>query len=100
MTLDPMTLLTILGMALVTYATRIAGPLFLHGRQFGPRVTLALDALPPAVLIAVIAPSVIAAGPAEAIAGAITALAALRLPFLAVIALGTASVVALRYLIG
>ena len=52
-----------------------------------------------AVLTAVIAPTALATGPAETIAAAITALAALRLPLLAVIAVGVVSVVALRALL-
>jgi uncharacterized membrane protein len=96
MTLDATTLIVIIGMGLITYATRIAGYWLLKGRTFGPRISAAMEAVPAAVLTAVIAPSVLYAGPAEAIAGALTALAALRLPFLAVIIIGTASVVALR----
>jgi uncharacterized membrane protein len=47
--------------------------------------------------MAVIAPTVLATGPAETIAAAITAAAAfLRLPMIAVVAIGVAAVVALR----
>jgi uncharacterized membrane protein len=94
--LDVTTLIVIIGMGLITYATRISGYFLLRGRSFGPRISAAMEAVPPAVLTAVIAPAVLAAGPAEAVAGAITALAALRLPFIAVIIIGTASVVLLR----
>jgi uncharacterized membrane protein len=94
--LDVTTLIVIIGMGLITYATRISGYFLLRRRSFGPRISAAMEAVPPAVLTAVIAPAVLAAGPAEAVAGAITALAALRLPFIAVIIIGTASVVLLR----
>ncbi|MGQ3284833.1 AzlD family protein, partial [Bosea sp. (in: a-proteobacteria)] len=62
MTLDPHNLLAILGMAIATYATRLAG-LALAGRlQLSPRAQAAFDAIPPAVLVAVIAPSALATG--------------------------------------
>jgi uncharacterized membrane protein len=96
MSLDLTTFIVIMGMGLITYATRISGYFLLRGRTFGPRISAAMEAVPPAVLTAVIAPNVIGAGPAEAIAGAITAFAALRLPFIVVILMGTASVVLLR----
>jgi uncharacterized membrane protein len=108
MSIDLPTFLVILGMAIGTYLTRIAGYFLLAGRQFGPRMTVAFEALPPAVLTAVIAPSVLLDLPGlglravmspEILAASITVLAAYRLPFLAVIALGTASVVALRWLL-
>ncbi|BBE74519.1 AzlD family protein [Oharaeibacter diazotrophicus] len=95
MTIDPHNLLAILAMGLATYATRVAG-LFLAGRlpRTG-RVRIALDALPPAVLTAVIAPALVE-GPAEAVAGAVTALLAFRLPLIATVAIGVAVVAGLR----
>jgi uncharacterized membrane protein len=94
------TLLAILAMAAITYATRIAG-LFLAGRlSLQGRAKAAFDAIPPAVLVAVIAPVVLATGPAESLAALVTALAATRLPLLATIAVGVASVVAIRAVIG
>jgi uncharacterized membrane protein len=94
--MDMMNLLTIAAMAFVTYLTRIGGDLVMRNRSLGPRLTAALDAVPAAVLTAVIAPSVLAAGPSEAAAGLITAVAAFRLPLLATIAVGVGSVVILR----
>ena len=95
----PAAWLAIAGMAGVTYLTRIAGLFFAHRLDLSPRAKAGLDALPPAVLTAVIAPTALATGPAETIAAAITALAALRLPLLVVIAVGVVSVVALRALL-
>ncbi len=96
MSLDPATLLAILGMAAVTYLTRIAG-LALAGRlSLGPRAQAAFDAIPPAVLVAVIAPSLLATGWRETLASALTVLAATRLPLLATVAVGVAAVVLLR----
>ncbi|MDP3410685.1 AzlD family protein [Bosea sp. (in: a-proteobacteria)] len=98
MTLDPHNLLAILGMALATYATRLAG-LALAGRlQLSPRAQAAFDAIPPAVLVAVIAPSALATGWPETAAALLAALAATRLPLLGVVAVGVAAVVALRAL--
>lgn len=98
MTLDPQTLLAILGMAFATYATRLAG-LALAGRlQLSPRAQAAFDAIPPAVLVAVIAPSALATGWPETAAALLAALAATRLPLLGVVAVGVAAVVALRAL--
>src|SRR5262245_20988053 len=94
--MDGMTLLTIAGMALATYLTRIGGDLLMRNRALGPRMSAALNAVPPAVLTAVIAPSVLAAGLPEAIAGLITAAAAFRLPLLLTIACGVGSLALLR----
>ncbi len=98
MTLDPHNLLAILGMAIATYATRLAG-LALAGRlQLSPRAQAAFDAIPPAVLVAVIAPSALATGWPETAAALLAALAATRLPLLGVVAVGVAAVVVLRAL--
>jgi uncharacterized membrane protein len=97
-TLDPHTLLAILGMAIATYATRLAG-LALAGRLLlSSRAQAAFDAIPPAVLVAVIAPSALATGWPETVAALLAALAATRLPLLGVVAVGVAAVVALRAL--
>jgi uncharacterized membrane protein len=96
MTIDPVTLAAILAMAAITYATRVvgialAGRLALRGRS-----KAAFEAIPPAVLVAVIAPAVLATGPAETLAALLTAVAATRLPLLGTVAVGVVAVVALR----
>jgi uncharacterized membrane protein len=96
---DPLSLFTILCMGAVTYVTRIGGDLLMRNRTLGPRMTATLNAVPPAVLMAVIAPSVLSAGPAEAIAGVVTLIAAFRLPLLLTIVAGVASVVIARSLL-
>ncbi|WP_114942972.1 AzlD family protein [Microvirga calopogonii] len=96
MNLDATTLLAILGMAVVTYFTRIAGLFVADRLVLTGRAKAAFDAIPPAVLVAVIAPTALTTGWAEAIAAAITALAAFRLPLLATVAVGVISVVLLR----
>jgi uncharacterized membrane protein len=96
MRIDPTTLATILGMAVVTYFTRIAGLAFADRLVLSGPAKAAFEAIPPAVLVAVIAPTALATGWPETAAAAITMLAALRLPLLATIAVGVTSVVALR----
>lgn len=98
MTLDPATLVAILAMAVITYLTRIAG-IFVAGRlALRGRAKAAFDAIPPAVLVAVIAPMALATGWRETLAALVTAIAARRLPLLATIATGVLAVVALRAL--
>ncbi len=99
MSLDPANLLAILAMAAATYLTRVCG-LWLAGRiPAGGRTRAALDALPIAVLVAVIAPSA-AAGPAEVIAAVVTILAVRRLPLVALVAVAMAVVVVGRRVFG
>ena len=96
MTLDPVTLAAILAMAGVTYLTRVAGLFVADRLTLTGRAKAAFDAIPPAVLVAVIAPTALATGLAETLAAAVTALAATRLPLLGTVAVGVATVVALR----
>jgi len=98
MSIDPTTLAAILAMAAVTYLTRIAG-IFLVGRLSG-RAKAAFDAIPPAVLVSVIAPTALATGWPETLAAFAAAAVATRLPLLATMAVGVASVVLLRMLAG
>jgi uncharacterized membrane protein len=98
MSLDPATLVAILAMAAITYLTRVAG-LFVAGRlSLRGRAKAAFDAIPPAVLVAVIAPMALATGWRETLAALLTAIAATRLPLLATIATGVLAVVVLRAL--
>ena len=87
-------------MAAVTYATRIAGIFLARHLQLTGRMKAAFDAIPPAVLVAVIAPKVLTTGWPESVAALITLLAATRLPLLAVIVTGVAAIVALRAVAG
>ena len=90
-------LITILCMGLVTYGGRLAGYWLLQGRPVKGRVKAALDAVPPAILTSVIAPTVFLGRWPEMLAGALTLVAALlRLPLLMVIAIGVGSVALLR----
>lgn len=96
--LDPITFLAITGMAVATFAMRAAG--LLLADRFAPtgRMRVAFDAIPSAVLTAVIAPVALATGAAETIAAIATALAATRLPLLATILVGVVVVLAARAL--
>lgn len=99
MQLDPMTLLTFLGMMAVTYGARIGGYWLMT--RFPPRgaAKAALEATPMAVLTAVIAPTALATGWPETLAAAVTLLLALRLPLLVALAGGLGAVVVLRMLL-
>ncbi len=78
MALDPMTLLTIVLMALVTYATR-AGGLWLASRlALSERAEAWLDYIPRAILVSIVAPVVLAGGIAEALAALAVILVASR----------------------
>jgi uncharacterized membrane protein len=97
MTAEYSVLLIIAVMGAATYATRLAGYWLLQGKTVRGRFKAALDAVPPAILVAVIAPMVFLEGTNNMIAGAVTVAAAiLRLPLLATIAVGVGSVAALR----
>ena len=91
-------LLAIFGMALATYATRVSGLFLMRGAVVRGRLKAALDALPPAILMAVIAPTILLTGNAERIAAVLAAISALfRLPLVVTILVGVVSVVVLRH---
>jgi uncharacterized membrane protein len=96
MSLDPATFLAILAMMAATVATRLAGLLLVRHVALKGRAKRALGAVPPAVLMAVVTPTALSAGLAETIACAVTALAALRLPLLPAVIVGTVTVALLR----
>ncbi|CAN7240049.1 MULTISPECIES: AzlD domain-containing protein [Ensifer] len=100
MTVDPNTLLAIVAMAIATIATRIGGLVLIRFVTIGETQKRALEAIPPAVLMAVIAPTVLVTGPAETIATVVTALVAMRLPLLAAVAAGVVTVAIFRMLLG
>ncbi|OCP36671.1 AzlD family protein [Ensifer sp. LC163] len=100
MTVDPNTLLAIAAMAIATIATRMGGLVLIRFVTIGETQRRALEAIPPAVLMAVIAPTALVTGPAETIAAVITALVAMRLPLLAAVAAGVVTVAILRMALG
>jgi uncharacterized membrane protein len=83
--------IAILVMAIATYATRIGGVLVGGYLPKSGPARRALDALPAAVLTAVVAPAIVA-GWAEVIADVVTLLAALRLPMVVAVVLGIVAV--------
>ncbi|GBR51621.1 branched-chain amino acid transport [Neokomagataea thailandica NBRC 106555] len=94
--MDRDTLLTILGMGLTTYLTRIGGYVLLGGKTLSPRATAMMDIIPGCVLISVLAPS-FATGRWFDLAGlGITVLAAMKLPLLPTMAIGVISTGFLR----
>ena len=98
--IDPLTVATIILMAVVTYLTRVSGYLLLRNRTLGPRATAVMEATPGCVLISVIAPHFVSGRPADLVSLAITLLAATRLPVLPTILVGVASAGLLRHLLG
>ena len=100
MSLDPTTLAAILAMAAVTYATRAGGFALVRRLELTGRAKLALEAVPGAVLVALVAPAVLTSGLADALAGLLTVLAALRLPVLGVVAVGVVSAGVFRAVLG
>ncbi len=100
MIVEPRVLLTILGMALVTYATR-AGGLWLMGRvTLSTRVEAWLRYVPGTVLVALVAPGVLDSGLPGIVAALVTAAVAVRSgnALLAMIA-GVLAVLAVRLLL-
>src|SRR5712691_1688209 len=75
---ETLTLITILGMALVTYTTR-AGGFWLMGLVTpSPRIEAWLRQIPAAVLVAIVAPTVLASSLSETLAALATVLVAIR----------------------
>ncbi|CAN7419783.1 AzlD family protein [Neorhizobium sp. LjRoot104] len=98
MTIDLTTLVAILAMAAATVLTRLSGLVLIRHVSLEGSRRKAIESIPPAVLMAVVAPTAFATGIAETLACAVTAFAALRLPMLVSVALGVACVAILRAL--
>jgi uncharacterized membrane protein len=101
MSLDGYLIAAVIGMGLVTYGSRLAGYWLLRDVAIKGRWKAALDAVPPAILMAVIAPKVFLGTWIEWFAAAITLAAALmRAPLLVSILLGVGTVAVVRYFAG
>ena len=59
--------LTILGMCVATYSSRLLGYVFLRKRTVAPRLRAVLDAAPGCVMISVVAPAFMTTNPADLI---------------------------------
>ena len=71
-----LSILTIAGMAIVTYFSRIAGFWLMNRVKITPRLERWLKALPGTILISIVTPTVFSSGKAEAFAGLATFLVA------------------------
>lgn len=78
MRVDPLALLTILGMALVTYATRAGGIILMSRVTLSPRMAAWLKHIPGAVLVSIVAPGIVAGGVPEVLAAIAALLVARR----------------------
>ncbi|MFO7925129.1 MAG: AzlD family protein [Halobacteriota archaeon] len=87
--LDGLVVAVILGMGVVTYATKAGGLWLLGIIDVRERTEVALEALPGAIIVAIVAPELAAGGPAEWTAGAVAAVVAVRTKNL-LVALGAA----------
>lgn len=95
--IDLSMLLTILTMALVTYATRVSGYLLLRNRVLSARMKRMLEAIPGCVLIAVIAPAFATQNIANLLALALTLLLASRCSFVVTVVGSIVLTALLRY---
>ncbi len=101
MRIDLQVLLTIVGMALVTYATRAGGLWLVNRFTLSKRVEAWLSYIPGAVLISIVAPDIVRGGPAEGVAAAATVVVAGRTnQLIAAMVVGVALVWALRTFLG
>jgi uncharacterized membrane protein len=62
---DPLVVAVILGMAIITYATKAGGLWFLNNFDISERFEAGLEILPGAVIISILGPELISGGPAE-----------------------------------
>lgn len=92
--------LTIVGMAGVTYASRVLGFLLLRNRTLSPRARAVMESAPGCVMVAVIAPHFVSPHPEELLALAITVVAATRLPMLPTIIISVGSLGLLKTMVG
>lgn len=94
--ISAITILTFVGMASVTYCSRIVGYLLLGSRVLSPRARAVMDVAPGCVLISVIAPYFVSFRPEEIGALAITLLAASRLSMFPTVVVAMASLSVLK----
>jgi uncharacterized membrane protein len=100
MRIDPAALAAIFAMALATYLTRIAGYWLVRHVTLSKRVQAGLEAVPGAILIALIAPAAFATGMAESAAAAVALVVAmLRWPMLVALIASAAVAAGIRAVI-
>lgn len=76
--LDPLTVGTILAMALATYVTKASGLWILDRITLSERAEAGLEALPGGIIVAILAPRLVDGGPATWVAAAAVILVAYR----------------------
>lgn len=90
----------ILTLAALTFVTRFGGHVILSRfRRINPRLEAALDAVPAAVISALVAPAALMSGVPEFIGAAMAVVLSFRLSMLSAVVLSTATVAVLRYLL-
>ena len=95
------TVLIILGAAIATYFTRVAGHVVLSRfKSIPPRVEAALNAVPAAVLTTIVVPSLAFGSLADQAALIVAGIASLYLPPLGMFAVGWIAVVTFRAILG
>lgn len=94
--ISAITILTFIGMATVTYCSRVLGYLLLGNRILSPRARAVMDVAPGCVLISVIAPHFVSSRPEEVGALAITLLAASRLSMFPTVVIAMTSLAVLK----
>ncbi|KNC05697.1 membrane protein [Pantoea sp. RIT-PI-b] len=87
---------TILGMASVTYLTRVLGYLVLRNRHLSPRATYVMQSAPGCVMVSAISPYFVSTNPAEIIAIFIAILCSVRLPMLSTLVISIGSLALLQ----
>lgn len=100
MTMDPYNLTLILLVTLATFAMRAVGAVVMARANPGPVSSAAFEAMPVAVLTAVVAPAALTHGLPEAIAGVAAVIVGLRAPMAVVIVVAMATVVSMRHVMG
>lgn len=96
MSVDLNTVLAIFAMAVATLATRFGGLVLVRHVQMTERARRVLNAVPPAVLMAVVTPTALASGLAETVACIAAALATTHFSLLPAATIGIVTVAALR----
>lgn len=97
MSVDLMTLLTVLAMGAGTFAVRAGGYFIIRRIRTGPFLTAWMRHVPGAIFVSLVVPAVVAGGPAAWAGGAVTAvLATRRLPFVITLIGGVATVALAR----
>jgi len=95
--LDPLVVGVVCAMAVATYATKAGGLWLLDGVELSPRTRAGLEAVPGAIVVSILGPELVAAGPAEWGAGGVAVLVAWRTDSLALaLVAGVGAVLALR----